>query len=127
MSPLVEFLKTNNEPSYDNPEFNDWFKQYCNLRREEIPNCPFTIELDVDELIKLDAPFTDEPEIFIRDDRSRKCGWKDDYVPDYVSNLHDTNISVKQIDNKPITLRQILEKMAKTPEYRAIKNQITAL
>ncbi len=127
MSRLVDFLKNTQKPIYHGPERTEWYRKRFNLYDREFPNYPFRIALDDDELLKLDEPFTDEPEIFIRDDRSRKCGWKDDYVPDYVSNLHDTNISVKQIDNKPITLRQILEKMAKTPEYRAIKNQITAL
>ena len=46
--------------------------------KDEFPSYPFSIGLDDELLLKLDDPFTDEPVIFINDDRSTDSNyyWK---------------------------------------------------
>ncbi len=123
MSRLVDFLKNTQKPIYHGPERTEWYRKRFNLYDREFPNYPFRIALDDDELLKLDEPFTDEPEIFIRDNRSSVMAWQEGYKPSSVSNLHDTNINIKKIGNTSITLRQILEEMANTPEYKKVKSR----
>ena len=89
--------------------------------KDEFPSYPFSIGLDDELLLKLDDPFTDEPVIFINDDRSTDSNYYWKGISQSEKNKHNRNIKIEQVDGQKITLRQILLKMSKTQEYLKIE------
>jgi hypothetical protein len=82
----------------------------------EFPNCPFSISLDRTDMIRLDEPFTDENKIIIYDNRMDL--WEYSLINDDIKKKYRNKLIIRRInDNKPITLRQILEKMSKSKHY----------
>ena len=100
------------EEDYDEEKFE---KLYNDLD-EIFPNCPFNISC-IKDIKELDEIFTEEKTIIIKDDRASESNY-------YYSNIDKNNLAkyvdylvVKQKDDKPITLRQILTEMSKSPHY----------
>lgn len=87
---------------------DDYDEELSKEIEKEFPNSPFVISIDDEELVKLDEPFTDEKTIYIMDSRFDDM----DYYQYDVAKM-----KVERIDNKPITLRQILETMIKDKHY----------
>ena len=76
------------------------------------PNAPFDISLDADNFDDLDKIFTEEPAIFIKDDRIQTL--------DASQNFKDYNTRftvVRSFHNQPITLRRIIDTMIRDPHY----------
>jgi len=113
---LVEFLKTYSGNDEIDKDF--YFETMYELTDKEFPNCPFSISLPTEELIKLDKPFTDQKTIVIRDDRAcspfKYIGFSEG---DPRRELFSSYTIVTQRNGQPITLRQVLKKMITTPEY----------
>ena len=83
----------------------------------EFPTSPFNISLGIESLQQLDQPFTELELINIVDNRiSMFNPYYLDVYPTDLINL-DNNLVVKSIDNKPITLRQILNAMINDKHY----------
>lgn len=126
MSSLVEFLKNSKEP--DEPKFDEngaliddhkdeeYYEKLFELTDLEFPDCPFSISLGREDLLNLDEPFTEEPVIFIKDDRTNSYYY--DNLTQSEKNEYINYTKVEQIDAKPITLRQVLNSMSEDPHYR---------
>ena len=108
----------------DQTNYDKWADIKYKLLNQEFPNLPFCMDTRDEELIKLDLPFTEEPVIFIRDNRASKHSYMWDGVPEDIRNKYNSNIRIQQIDNKPITLRQIINQMAITDEYSKMEESM---
>ena len=88
-----------------------------NLLLIEFLNSPFSISLGIENLQRLDKPFTNLELIYIVD--SRISSLNPYYLDVYPSDLYkiDNNLVIKSIDNRPITLRQILTSMINDKHY----------
>ena len=80
------------------------------------PDCPFNIAC-IEDINELDKIFSEEKTIIIKDDRANIYNY-------YYSNLDKNDLPkyndylvVKQKDDKPITLRQVLTEMYKSSHY----------
>ena len=105
--------------------------EYEELQTElnkQFPNSPFDIAC-IENLNELDKPFTHHTGIIIKDDRASPNNY-------YYSNLTENErtqyinyLGISQIDNKPITLRQILNKMILSPHYNKdiVKNDFRCI
>jgi hypothetical protein len=87
------------------------------LLEAEFPNTPFVISFSVDVLKKLDEPFTNLDTIYIIDDRISEFNYYYSGVCPSVLNNLSSELVIQSIDNKPITLRQILNKMIIDKHY----------
>jgi len=76
------------------------YEKLCLELEQQFPNCPFDISC-IDELYELDEIFTNEPVIFIYDDRSN-CSY----------------LKVERINGIPITLRHVINSMSNDRHYR---------
>lgn len=76
------------------------------------PNAPFLFSLD--STIDLDEKFTDEKVIFIKDTR---IGKDHVYYQKNNGNLPYNLIMIKSVDDKPITLKYIIESMIHSSSY----------
>ena len=82
---------------------------------EEFPIAPFDISC-IEDMDELDETFTNEKEIAIYDDRA--AGWFYDNVASASMRVSFLNYTiVKQIDDEPITLRQVIEAMIEDKHY----------
>jgi hypothetical protein len=102
--------------------------EYCNkcgddadildhLIEAEFPNTPFVISFPVDVLKKLDEPFTDLDKIYIIDNRISEFNYYySGECPSVLNNLF-SELVIQSIDNKKITLRQILNRMIADDHY----------
>ena len=97
-----------------------WDETKYNLIEHEFPNLPFSICLDDDDLIKLDEPFTEEPVIFVKDDRASKTSYSWHLVDELERNQYNSNIKIEKRGDNSITLRQIILEMSNTEEYSKI-------
>ncbi len=104
----------------DDTENQKWFDLRCQLIEDEFSNLPFTVCLDDDELLELDEPFTDEPVIFIRDNRASEHSYMWHDIDELERNRYNSNFRVKRQGDKPITLRQIINEMGRVAEYKLI-------
>jgi len=86
-------------------EYQDRLYELINL---EFPDCPFSICLPEEELLRLDEPFCDSKKVKLIDGNIHSDNFYYSNVPIEIINRMKKNISVYQIDNTPITLRQIL-------------------
>ena len=80
------------------------------------PNCPFSIDC-IDSIKELDEVFTEEKDIIIKDNRANEFNY-------YYSNLENNDLSqyvdylvIKQKNDTPITLRQVLTEMSESLHY----------
>lgn len=101
-----------NEEDLDELKYNKLFKDLDEI----FPNCPFSISC-IDDIMELDEVFTKEKIIIIKDDRASQWNY-------YYSNIDKNELShyvnylvVKQKNNKPITLRQVLTEMSNSLHY----------
>ena len=101
-------------------ERTKWSETKHNLLEQEFPNIPFQICLAHTELISLDEPFTDEPVVFVKDDRACKYSYYWKLWPELERNRYNTNIKISKKGDNPITLRQIILEMAATDEYQMV-------
>ena len=104
---------TINESAYD-----EWHERYMELIENEFPNAPFTISLSNDEIIALDDPFTEEHSIIIKDDRASLSNYYWENVPHSELSKYISYVVVKKMGDTPITLRQILNVMIHSDEYK---------
>jgi len=101
-----------NEEDLDELKYNKLFKDLDEI----FPNCPFSISC-IDDIMELDEVFTKEKTIIIKDNRASQWNY-------YYSNIDKNELSqyvnylvVKQKNNKPITLRQVLTEMSNSVHY----------
>jgi hypothetical protein len=98
-------------------------EDYEKLREElnlQFPDAPFTVDFftKFKDLWGLDEPFTSEPFIFICDDRINKYNYYySNCTEEEINELHDYLLIKSESIEKPITLRQILNEMIKSPHY----------
>ena len=120
MSKLLTFLKNTPSPGHQtdiSDSSDDFYYKMNQLIQEEFPDSPFGIALDSQDLLKLDDNFTSEKSIFIKDDRA-SCpvfGFSDN---DPRKNSLTSYTLIKQVEGKPITLRQVLNTIINVQEYK---------
>lgn len=90
------------------------------LIEAEFPNTPFVISFPVDVLKKLDESFTNLDKIYIIDDRISQFNYYYSGVCPSVLNNLSSRLVIQSIDNKPITLRQILNRMILDEHYNNV-------
>ena len=111
MSKLVDYCNKYGEDVY--------IDVLDHLLEAEFPNSPFVICFSADVLKKLDEPFTNLDRICIVDDRISQYNYYYSGVCPSVLNSLSSNLIVKSIDNKPITLRQIINEMILDEHYNS--------
>ena len=101
-----------NEEDLDEVKYNKLFKDLDEI----FPSCPFCISC-IDDIMELDEIFTKEKTIIIKDNRASQWNY-------YYSNIDKNELSqyvnylvVKQKNNKPIKLRQVLTEMSNSLHY----------
>ena len=101
-----------NEEDLDEVKYNKLFKDLDEI----FPNGPFCISC-IDDIMELDEVFTKEKTIIIKDNRASQWNY-------YYSNIDKNELSqyvnylvVKQKNNKPIKLRQVLTEMSNSSHY----------
>jgi len=103
---------TDADEEYDDVAFN---KLYLELETQFI-DTPFDIAC-IKHLDELDIPFTNLDSIIICDDRICPYNYYYKELPDEIRNQYLDFLPVSKINNEPITLRQILNKMIKSKHY----------
>ena len=111
MSKLVDYCNKYGEDVY--------IDVLDHLLEAEFPNSPFIISFPADVLKKLDEPFTNLDRICIVDDRISQYNYYYSEVCPSVLNSLSSNLIVKSIDNKRITLRQIINEMILDEHYNS--------
>ena len=88
--------------------------------KDEFPDCPFNVDIFENSYV-LDFAFTDEPFILIYDDRLNYIQPNFEKMTELEKHTfrHYTLIQVRH--EQPITLRQIINTMRKTPHYHMKK------
>jgi hypothetical protein len=112
MSKLVDYCNKYGEDVY--------IDVLDHLLEAEFPNTPFVISFPADVLKKLDEPFTNLDTIYIIDDRISEFNYYYSGVCPSVLNSLSSELVVQSIDNKPITLRQILNRMIVDNHYNNV-------
>jgi hypothetical protein len=114
MNKLVDFCNRYND---DDEIESDVYEELNNLIDIEFPNSPFNICLSFNRLKKLDQPFTSLHKIIIMDGRITDSNsyYSGVYETELIKLYHETIIV--SIDNKPITLRQVLTSMITNEHY----------
>ena len=95
---------------------SEFYSRLWDQLREIFPNCPFSIDC-IKNLDELDAVFSEEPVIFIYDDRARSCNY---YYHGFSESelAHMRNYTtVRARNNEPITYRQVIQAMIDDPHY----------
>lgn len=92
----------------------EYEEELINKINEQFPDCPFAI-LCIDNIEELDDVFSNEPYIYIYDNRATKSNYYYSEVQDRKRFRHYLKITRK--NNQPITLRQVLLKMSKCKHY----------
>ena len=114
MNNIVDFCNRYRDNDYLD---SDTYEELNNLIDIEFPNAPFSISLEMNEIKKLDHPFTSLDKIIILDGRISNSNYY--YADVYENILNELNdeLVVKSIDNNPITLRQVLNAMINDTHY----------
>jgi hypothetical protein len=101
-----------NDNNFDEKEYD----LLCDTINNIFPDSPFIID-NINNIEELDKTFTEKNGIIIMDGRIDKNNY-------YYSDLTDNEISeyidylgISKIDNQPITLRQVLNKMIASQHY----------
>lgn len=113
MNTLIDFCNRYNDDELD----NDVYERFNKLIDIEFPNSPFNICLTFNELQKLDKPFTSFDKIIIMDGRITDSNpyYSGVYESELIKLHHE--LVIESIDNKPITLRQVLISMISDTHY----------
>ena len=113
MNTLIDFCNRYNDDELD----NDVYERFNKLIDIEFPNSPFNICLTFNELQKLDQPFTSFDQIIIMDGRITDSNpyYSGVYESELIKLHHE--LVIESIDNKPITLRQVLTSMISDTHY----------
>jgi hypothetical protein len=110
-------MSTEDADSFDEEDYEKLTEE-LNL---QFPDAPFTIDFffkNVNDLCELDEPFTSEPFIFICDGRIHKYNYYySNCTEKEINELYDYLLIKSESIEKPITLRQILNEMIKSPHY----------
>ena len=110
-------MSTEDADSFDEEDYEKLTEE-LNL---QFPDTPFTVDFffkNVNDLCELDEPFTSEPFIFICDDRIHKYNYYySEWPEEKINELYDYLLIKSESIEKPITLRQILNEMIKSPHY----------
>lgn len=118
--PLLEFVR-HHTLDRDDDTFDDDYTELQRLLQLEFGECPFTICLDREDLLRLDEPLTDQSHVVVHDGRaSSPSGFP---MNDPRRERLTTDTVVSAIDNQPITLRRILHTIKNVPEYAEIAGQ----
>jgi len=80
---------------------SNYYDTVIKLIKKEFPDSPFHVSLSTNDLLQLDEPFTNENYIII------------------ITKRYQCQVLIERLDNTPITLRQILNKLINTTEYNA--------
>jgi hypothetical protein len=97
---------------------DEYMNGLMDIINNEFPNAPFNISLDDEELLNLDEPFTNEKVIFIKDGRQNEYSYYyKQVILDGTINKYCDYMKIEQINNNPITLRQIINNMIKSEHY----------
>jgi len=101
-------------------ESEEEYSRLNNKINEDFPIAPFSISLFdsiEDYENRIDAKFTDELTVLVKDDRSRSCSY---YWADCTKDEQQqfiTYTTVKGTIDRPISLRQIFNTMIDDPHY----------
>lgn len=110
-------MSTEDADSFDEEDYEKLTEE-LNL---QFPDTPFTVDFffkNVNDLCELDEPFTSEPFIFICDGRIHKYNYYySNCTEEEINELYDYLLIKSESIEKPITLRQILNEMIKSPHY----------
>ena len=100
------------EEEFDETKYNKLHKDLDTI----FPNVPFSISC-INDIKELDEVFTKDKDIIIKDNRANESNY-------YYSNLNKNELAqyvdyliIKQKDDVPITLRQILTEMSNSLHY----------
>ncbi len=80
------------------------------------PNCPFDISC-IKYIRELNDVFTTEPVIFIHDDRASPYNSYYDKMSQRERSRYVHYLKIERINNRPITLRQVIEAMVNDAHY----------
>jgi hypothetical protein len=100
-------------------EINENEKRYKELNDaldEEFPGCPFDISC-IDDIKQLDEVFSFERVIFIYDDRASEHNWYYEDMSYEERREYNHFLKIERMDDKPITMRQVLKAMSDEPHY----------
>lgn len=135
-SPLISYIQQNynhlteEKPpleigkSYSFSDFEDpIYDKYLELIDQEFPLAPFNISLEPDVLLQLDQPFTDRKKIKLIDTNIRTTNYYYMNLPNDKIDKMKKSIYVHQINNQPITLRQVLDTMIHHRHFRGFKGE----
>ena len=109
-------MSSEDAESFDEEDCDKLYKE-LNL---QFPDAPFCVDLftKFKDICELDEPFTSEPLIFICDDRIHKYNYYySNCTEEEINELYDYLLIKSESIEKPITLRQILNEMIKSPHY----------
>jgi hypothetical protein len=114
MNTLIDFCNRYND---DDEIDSDVYEELNNLINIEFPNSPFNICLTFNRLKKLEEPFTSLHKIIIIDGRISDLNpyYSGVYESELIKLHHE--LVIESIDNKPITLRQVLTAMITSKHY----------
>ena len=98
----------------DTVDSDSEYEELLNKINEQFPDCPFSISC-IENIEELDSVFSNEPYIYIYDNRATKNNNYYLEVQDKKQFRHYLKITRK--NNQPITLRQVLLKMSKSKHY----------
>jgi hypothetical protein len=114
MTKLVDFCNRYND---DHEIDSDVYEELNNLINIEFQNSPFNICLSFNKLKNLDKPFTPLHTIIIIDGRITDSNpyYSGVYESELIKLHHE--LVIESIDNKPITLRQVLTCMITNDHY----------
>jgi len=100
---------------------NDEWNRIHEQQDKDFPNLPLSISLPYDTLEEyieaMDRPFTNEKTIIVKDDRAADRMFEWELIPENEIAQYINYTVIKQIEDKPITLRQIFTEMSRDPHY----------
>ena len=80
------------------------------------PNCPFSI-VCINDIKQLDETFTEKKDIIIKDDRANEFNYYYSNLPKNELPQYVDYLVIKQKNDTPITLRQVLTGMSDSLHY----------
>ena len=80
------------------------------------PNCPFSISC-INDIKQLDETFTEKKDIIIKDDRANEFNYYYSNLPKNELPKYVDYLVIKQKNDTPITLRQVLTEMSDSLHY----------
>lgn len=120
-SNLLNFLRETENYTEEQQETEEYQYNLSRLLDEEFPNCSFSICLSNDELFRLDEPMTNKKKIKLIDTNINPFNFYYSQLPLETIQKMKKAIFVNQIDNQPITLRQVLDTMRTHRHFKGFK------